>query len=192
MLRASAFLLNQRILCVLTFRRWCQAHPFAKMCSWVIGTGAVPWALCIGRSFSLWRYHLLIIRAHFNMNKEFIVKIKKTNDLQDTVDINIMPFLTDRWNEAKKDEVQSHRSHSQWQEHSSKVRSWTSCPHSPPTSRTPYPWALASCCVNLPLQRRNFSKDGRSRVLRGCCLPKIMQSSVRETSMKAGKEMKHN
>lgn len=43
------------------------------------------------------------------------------NDLQDTVSINIMPFLTDRWNERKKDEVQSHRQHSKWQKHTSKV-----------------------------------------------------------------------
>ena len=35
------------------------------------------------------------------------------NDLQDTVDINIMPLLTDKCNEARKDEVQSHRPHGQ-------------------------------------------------------------------------------
>lgn len=82
------------------------------------------------------------------------------NDLQDTVDINIMPFLTDKWNEAKKDEVRPIGHTVSGRNILQKFWSWV-----PVNIHLPHPvplfLVLASMLINLTLLRRNFFKDSR-------------------------------
>lgn len=189
--RVLSFLLNQQILCFLTFRQWHKAHPFAKVYSWKIGKGAVPWALCIGREF-------FIVTVSFVNNMGLLQyeqrvhykKIKKLKDLQDMVNINIMPFLTDRWNEVKRDEVQSRRWHGKWQKHTLKVLILKSL--SAVTFHIQNPVFLSGCNVvliclfqegiSLKMGEWESSEDA---VFQNSC-------HVRETSVKARKEMKHD
>lgn len=152
--RTLSFQLSQQILCALT-SSICKGVKLKRKQS---GPSSSP----IGREFFTVTLSFVHNTGSLQYEQSVHYENRKMNDLQDTEDINIMPFLTDRWNEAKKDEVQSHRPHSQWQKHASKVLSLSCCqlsihlPHPAPLLLV-----LASTVTNLALLRRHLFKDKR-------------------------------